>query len=111
MALSTFTLAWHHSIEKVRWEEDWLIESGKLMIGEARIRGSGAGMEPPAGAVLKQGVWHYQPDLPAQSSLRLTHSPYTTGYELCLDGVCRPLADHLPGIDTTTVIELGACKP
>jgi hypothetical protein len=109
--VNSFTLAWTHSIEKIRWEEDWRVESEQLVIAEARIRGSGAGMEPPAGATFKDGVWHYRPDLPAQLALRLTHSPYTTGYEFCVGGRCGALADHLPGIENTTVIELRPCAP
>ncbi|MCX7165761.1 MAG: DUF1850 domain-containing protein [Rhodocyclales bacterium] len=111
LANNAFTLAWMHSIEKVRWEEDWHIEGTALVISEARIRGSGAGMEPPPGAAFKNGVWHYRPALSPQSVLRLTHSPHTTGYELCVDGRCRPLADHLPGIDNNAVIEIRECPP
>jgi len=111
LAIDGFTLAWMHSIEKVRWEEDWRVEGNSLVITEARIRGSGAGMEPPPGAVLKNGVWYYRPALPPQTVLRLAHSPYTGGYELCSAGRCRPLADHLPGIDNNAVIEIGRCTP
>ena len=111
LAIESFTLVWMHSIERVRWEEDWRIEGHALVISEARIRGSGAGMEPPAGAVLKYGVWHYRPDLPPQTVLRLTHSPHTSGYELCSAGRCQPLADHLPGIDNSAVIEIRRCPP
>ncbi|NJD36691.1 MAG: DUF1850 domain-containing protein [Betaproteobacteria bacterium] len=111
LAIDAFTLSWIHSIEKIRWEEDWRIESGALVIDEARIRGSGAGMEPPAGSVLKNGVWHYRPQLPPQAVLRLSHSPHTAGYTLCTSTVCVPLADHLPGIDNNAVIELRECPP
>lgn len=109
LAVDAFTLTWLHSIEKIRWEEDWRIESGALVIGEARIRGSGAGMEPPAGAVLKDGVWHYEPKLPPQAVLRLSHSPHAGAYTLCTAAVCQPLADHLPGIENTATIELRGC--
>lgn len=109
LAVDAFTLSWIHSIEKIRWEEDWRIERGALHLIEARIRGSGAGMEPPAGAVLESGVWHYRPALPPQTRLRLTHSPHVAGYTLCTATVCAPLADHLPGIDNNAVIELRAC--
>ncbi len=109
LAIDTFTLAWTHSIEKIRWEEDWRIVAGRLRISEARIRGSGAGMEPPPDAVLRDGVWHYRPPLPPQQHLRLTHSPHTADYELCFSGQCQPLAQYLPGIDNNAVIELRAC--
>lgn len=110
LAANGFTLAWMHSIEKIRWEEDWRIEAGALVITEARIRGTGAGMEPPAGAVLKDGVWHYRPMLPPQTVLRLAHSPHTAGYELCVERHCRPLAHSLPGMDNNVVIHLSVCR-
>lgn len=109
LAIESFTLSWIHSIEKIRWEEDWRIEAGALVITEARIRGSGAGMEPPAGSVLKDGIWHYRPAVPPQQILRLTHSPYTAGYTLCTATLCRPLADHLPGLPDTAIIEAYPC--
>jgi hypothetical protein len=111
LALQAFTLAWNHSIEKVRWEEDWRIEGQALVLAEARIRGTGAGMEPPPGAVLRQGVWHYRPALPPLPRLRLSHSSFAQGYELCAAGDCQPLADHLPGSNNGLVIDLFACPP
>ncbi|TRZ90126.1 MAG: DUF1850 domain-containing protein [Rhodocyclaceae bacterium] len=110
LAIDSFTLAWMHSIEKIRWEEDWRVQGKTLVITEARIRGSGAGMEPPPDAVMKDGVWHYRPRLPPQAVLRVTHSPYTRGYELCSAGHCQPLADHLPEIENIAVIELRGCS-
>ena len=61
LAINSFTLAWMHSIERVRWEEDWRVDAGQLQIVAARIKGSGAGMEPPDDAVLQGGAWHYRP--------------------------------------------------
>lgn len=109
LAIDSFTLTWIHSIEKIRWEEDWRIEAGALVLVEARIRGSGAGMEPPAGAALKDGVWHYRPALLPQAVLRLAHSPHVAGYQLCVGGACQPLADHLPGLPETASIEAYFC--
>ena len=114
LATNSFTLTWIHSIEKVRWEEDWRVDSGALVIDEARIRGSGAGMEPPANAVLKNGVWHYRPAQIRHEKLRLTHSPYVRGYEFCSakNGqlLCQPLAELLPRIDNNVVIEVRPCS-
>lgn len=87
-----FTLAWIHSVEKTRWQEDYLLSDGKLALTEARIEGTGAGMEPPPDAVLRDGMWHYTPKLPPQTELRLTLSPYTADYRLCWNGKCRGLA-------------------
>lgn len=109
IAAEAFTLAWTHSIEKVRWEEDWRVEDAVLVVTGARIRGTGAGMEPPAGAVLENGAWRYRPTLAPQSVLRLTHSPHVAGYELCVQGLCAPLVERLPGIGADAVIELRAC--
>jgi hypothetical protein len=109
LAVESFTLAWTHSVEKVRWEEDWRIEHRMLVIDEARIRGTGAGMEPPPDAVLKDGAWHYRPKLAPLSQVRLAHSPYTAGYELCVAGRCAPLADQLRGAETLTTFVLEAC--
>lgn len=109
LAVDSFTLAWTHSIEKVRWEEDWRIEGKTLVIAEARTRGTGAGMDPPADAVLKNGAWHYRPRLAPLSQVRLAHSPYTAGYELCVAGKCAPLAGYLPGIEDTATIVIAVC--
>ena len=59
--MQSLTLAWTHSIEKIRWEEDWLIEGDRLRLDEARVRGSGAGMEAPSGSRFESGVWRYDP--------------------------------------------------
>jgi hypothetical protein len=109
---SAFTLAWTHSIEKIRWEEDYRVERSRpprLVLTQARIRGSGAGMEPPPDAVFANGVWHYRPKLAPLAKLRLTRSPYTAGYDLCHAGRCRALASYLPGIPRTSVIEIAPC--
>ena len=110
LAINGFTLAWMHSIERVRWEEDWRVDAGQLQIVAARIKGSGAGMEPPDDAVLQGGAWHYRPRVAPMDRLTLAHSPYTTGYELCTDGACRMLADYLPGIDDSATIVLAYCS-
>ena len=110
LAINSFTLAWMHSIERVRWEEDWRVDAGQLQLVAARIKGSGAGMEPPDDAVLQGGAWHYRPRVAAMDRLTLAHSPYTAGYELCTGGSCRLLADYLPGIEESATIVLAACR-
>jgi len=108
LAVQSFMLAWTHSIEKIRWEEDWQV-SERLQLVAARIRGSGAGMEPPEGALLVDGAWHYRPAVAAQAALLLAHSPYTPGYEVCAAGKCRPLAELLPGLDEFAVVKIAPC--
>lgn len=111
LPLSAFTLAWTHSIEKIRWEEDYHVVDSRLILAEARIKGTGAGMEPPADATFKNGVWHYQPNLPPLERLRLTHSPYAAGYEICSTGGCKPLTAILPGLPEFALVEVRACRP
>lgn len=109
LQLQDFTLAWTHSVEKIRWEEDYRIVDRRLKLVEARIRGSGAGMEPPEGAVLKNGVWRYRPALPAQERLSLARSGYVADYELCWNGACRPMADIAGPAATASEVALFAC--
>ncbi|HET7404263.1 MAG TPA: DUF1850 domain-containing protein [Usitatibacter sp.] len=102
LAAASFTLAWDHSIEKVRWEEDYRVDGGRLELVEARVKGSAAGMEPPADAVLSGGWWHYRPRERWHAELRLTRSPYARDYEVCIDGSCRSLAEIAPERDGVT---------
>lgn len=109
LPLQSFTLAWTHSIEKIRWEEDYRIAGGHLQLVEARIRGSGAGMEPPEGAVLKNGVWHYRPDLPELPRLRLARSGFTADYELCWNEACKSFQDLVGPADAGTTVDVFPC--
>lgn len=112
--LTEFTLAWQHSVEKIRWEEDYLLGAAGLVLEEARVRGSGAGMEIPEDAVLRDGSWHYRPRLPALQSLRLGRSDAAAAgdYQLCSAAGCRPLADWLgPPDPQRPVVELWSCSP
>ena len=109
LPLQAFTLAWTHSIEKIRWEEDYRIVDRRLQLVEARVRGTGAGMEAPVGAILKDGVWHYRPALPPLERLRLARSTYVADYELCWDGVCHPLAEVAGPVVTDSVLDILPC--
>ena len=71
LAVAAFTLSWTHSVERTRWQEDWSVTPAGLEIVEARVKGSGAGMEPAEGAVLNDGWWVYAPKLPPQRELVL----------------------------------------
>ena len=108
-----FTLAWTHSVERVRWEEDYRVDRDplgqpRLTLTQARVKGSAAGMEPPEDAVLDQGWYRYRPRTPLPLVLRLTRSPYTADYELCTEQVpCQPMGHWLPRQGDLT--ELWAC--
>lgn len=105
-AAAAFTLSWTHSVQKTRWEEDWRLTPSGLQLVESRIEGSGAGMEVPDGAVLKDGRWSYVPKLPAQKSLLLAQSGATAGgWELCAEGKCR-----MVGVTPDVPAEIRACR-
>lgn len=106
-----FTLAWTHSIEKTRWEEDYAVLPGTLpgampvlQALTARVRGSGAGMEPPPDAVLRNGWFEYTPPSLAPHGLRLTRSVFTADYDWCVGGRCAPLSALLPSDGDITLL-------
>jgi hypothetical protein len=109
-----FTLAWTHSIEKVRWEEDYRIvksgddRSASLVGVFARVRGSGAGMEPGTGARWRDGWFEYPTTGHALTALHLSRSEFVPDYELCLTDGCRPMSQWLPSDGGVTV--LTACE-
>jgi hypothetical protein len=104
------TLSWTHSIAKIVWEEDYRRQGDVLRLTEARVRGSGAGMEPPAGSVFQDGAWRYTPEMAVFPEVQLRHSPYAAPYTLCCDGQCRPLHDWLIGLPSETVVTLEPCQ-
>lgn len=92
LAVTAFTLSWTHSIEKTRWEEDWRVTPAGLEVIEARIKGSGAGMEPPADAVLEDGWWRYAPAVAPRPELVLAASGATgAGWTICAEGACKDI--------------------
>lgn len=110
-----FTLAWNHSIEKIRWEEDYNITPQGLVLNEARVKGTGAGMEIPDDAYLKNGSWHYQPKLPILPVLRLGRTPEAGDFELCFTQIsgkvqCQAMS-HWIGVPNkqTAAVELWGC--
>ena len=100
-----FTVAWQHSVEKTRWEEDYRVVGDRLVLTESRVEGSGAGMEPAPGARLADGAWHWRPAVPPLPELRLTASPYTADYAICWAGRCRPLRElaRSQGVEVVTL--------
>ena len=110
--VTQFTLAWTHSIEKTRWEEDYRVVQQRgapaLVLDRARIQGSGAGMDPPPGA-LRHGAWYeYVPTTQPDGALRLTRSEFTPDFDWCVAGDCHPLGRLLPSDDGVTL--LWACR-
>ena len=92
LAVTAFTLSWTHSVERVRWEEDWRLTPAGLEIVQSRVRGSGAGMEPPEHAHLEDGWWVYRPALPPREAVVLAASGATSGgWQLCAGGRCVEL--------------------
>lgn len=108
----SFTLAWTHTIEKVRWEEDYRVLSDQqpavLYAVSARIKGSAAGMEPPPDAVLHNGWYHYEPQQVNPQVLLLTRSEFSPDYEWCDVSGCVPLSAKIPRDGGVTILQ--ACS-
>ena len=90
------TLAWTHSVEKIPWEEDWRLGRNGLELVEARVRGSGAGMDPPPEARFVDGSWAWRPALPPLKEVVMRRSGATADYRICIAGQCRPMEDLVP---------------
>lgn len=90
------TLAWTHSVQKSEWQEDWRATPAGLELTEVRVEGSGAGMEPPDDAVLKDGFYVAHPRLAPQREVLLRRSGATADWRICRDGQCRPMGDLVP---------------
>jgi hypothetical protein len=118
------TVGWDHSVEKTRWEERYRIDGTTLRLLEARIQGSGAGMEPPPQARLRNGWWTWHPAGQLFPQLRLTLSSYARDYDLCWRERCQTLrslvASTASGVrpsttreprphDATDIVEVRPC--
>ena len=103
-----FTLSWEHSVAKTLWEEHYRIDGDWLVLVEARVAGSGAGMEPPSTAVLRGGAWTWQPRtrLP---ELRLTLSGYTRDYTLCARDGCNELSARVGAAPEGSAVVIRRC--
>lgn len=90
LAISTFSLSWTHSVEKTSWTEEWQLADGQLQLVEARVQGSGAGMDPPEGSVRTPDGWTYVPHVRPLKELVLASSGVTASpWRLCTpDGTC-----------------------
>ncbi len=87
-----FTLEWTHSVEKVDWREEWIVNEDGLRLMKAAIKGSGAGMEPGPNAKLENGWWVWRPNRPPVPELILAASGATpSAWRLCDGDDCRDL--------------------
>ena len=92
LALQSFTLSWQHSVEKIEWSESWAVSDAGLVLEEASVQGTGAGMEIPEGAVLRDGAWHYRPGLPPLPELVLSDAGRGADWTLVRAGRPVPAA-------------------
>lgn len=94
LAISAFTLGWQHSVEHTGWQESWQVRGGALTLVEARVKGSGAGMDPGPGARLANGWWVWSPEAPPLPEIVLAASGATgSGWSLCHAGGCLDLGE------------------
>ena len=111
LTLAAFTLAWTHSVEKTDWQEDWRITARGLELVQARVKGSGAGMEPPPEARLVDGWFQWQPKRAAVPQLVLGNSGAAGEWRICADGHCRTLSEIFERSIGANVTIMSACNP
>jgi hypothetical protein len=110
LPVAAFTLAWTHSVEKVDWQEDWRVTPQGLELVQARIKGSGAGMEPAPEARLVDGWFQWQPKRGPLPEVVLGNSGAAGEWRLCQDGHCRTLSDILGFRVGSDVTIMTACN-
>ncbi|WP_404401972.1 DUF1850 domain-containing protein [Pelagibacterium halotolerans] len=95
LAVSTFTLSWTHTVERIEWWEHWQVLDNGLKVTEARVQGSGAGIDLPGDAVRTADGWLYEPALPPVEHLVLAASGAgQSAWRLCGDGQCLTLGEE-----------------
>ena len=97
-------------MQKTRWEERYRVDGGGLVLIEARVQGSGAGMEPPPEAILRDGTWTWLPRT-SVPELRLTQSAFARDYTLCWRNRCVDLTGLLGETAEGAVIVVRPCTP
>jgi hypothetical protein len=93
LPIAAFTLVWTHSVEKIAWQEDWRVGPQGLELIQARVKGSGAGMEPPAEARLVNGWFQWRPKRGPLPEVVLGNSGAAGEWQLCSGGNCRTLSE------------------
>lgn len=100
LGVSALTLAWTHSVEKIRWEEDYRATPAGIVLLQDRVKGGGAGMEPPPDAKFDGIWWRYNAHLAPLPQVVLRRSGMTVGdWQVCLgpagQQTCKPMGDYL----------------
>lgn len=111
LSVAAFMLTWTHSIEKIEWQEDWRVTPQGLEIVEARVKGSGAGMEPPPEARLSAGWFYWKPQLPVLPEVALGNSGMAGEWRLCTEGKCQDLSVIMGRPIGVSVTTMSVCKP
>lgn len=107
IATGMFSLTWTHSVEKTEWAETWRVTPQGLELTEARVKGSGAGMDPGEGARLVDGWWVWSPNGPVVPELVLASSGATvSAWKLCHAGGCETL-----GAKSGNPMRIKPCEP
>ena len=96
LGVVALTLAWTHSVEKIPWQEDWRLTPQGLVLTESRVRGSGAGMEPPPGAKFDGQWYRWKPDLPPLPEVVLRRSGKAGDWRVCRAGKCIAMGTLVP---------------
>ena len=105
LGLTAFTLAWTHTVERTAWEEDWRVEADTLVLTQSRIKGSGAGMDPPPHATRIDGWFAWAPSDPRRSFIAIRRAPGIDDWQLCPVGMgCKLIGELLsPDADPVTL--------
>ena len=90
------TLAWTHSVQKTRWEEDYRLTPAGIVLLEDRIQGAGAGMEPPPDATFDGKWYRYTPHIPPQKQIVLRRSGATADWDVCIGDACKKMGAYVP---------------
>jgi hypothetical protein len=104
----TFTVAWAHSVQRSQWEERYRVLPDALVLDEARVQGSGAGMEAGEHAVLRDGWWTWQPRQ-RFPSITLTVSSFTGDYRICTVARCAALRELAGTTTEGAAVEIAPC--